>query len=213
MRDRIVRWGGIAGALLVVVLVRVLLSARSEMEQGEAALGRRDLEGAIAHFRRAAHWYAPGNPWSTAALDRLKFVARHAEMRGDLPTALRAYRAIRTSLLGTRSFYTPHPARLASANRRIARLMAKLPRPPEDVGKPYARLVAEHLALLQRDDAPKVGWSVLMLLGFGTWITAAFRLVGRGLDADGRIQARPALKWAALLVLGLGVWIVGLWLA
>ena len=127
--------------------------------------------------------------------------------------ALRAYRAIRTSILGTRSFYTPHPARLASANRRIARLMARLPRPPEDVGKPYPRLVSEHLALLERDDAPKVGWSLLMLLGFATWITAAFRLVGRGLDADGRIQTRRALKWAGVLVVGLGVWIVGLWLA
>jgi hypothetical protein len=213
VKARLVRWGGAAALILLVIVVRVLWSARSELAQGERSLDRHDEEGAIAHFRRAAHWYAPGNPWSTAALDRLKFVGRHAEMQGDLSTALRAYRAIRTSILGTRSFYTPHPARLASANRRIARLMAKLPRPPEDVGKPYSRLVAEHLALLERDDAPKASWSFVMLLGFATWITAAFRMVGRGLDAEGRIQTRPFLAWAGVLVVGLGVWMLGLLLA
>jgi hypothetical protein len=199
--------------LFAVVVGRVLWSARSELRAGEAALDRGRTEEAIGHLRRAGHWYAPGNPWSTEALERLVFVARRAEMRGDLDTALRAYRAVRTSILGTRSFYTPHPAKLHAANRRIARIMARLPRPPEDEGKPYARLVEEHLALLERDDSPSALWSIVMLAGFAAWILAAFRIVRRGLDADGRIVARPLLGWAGVLVVGLAVWIVGLWLA
>jgi len=203
----------VAAILTAIVVGRVLLSARSELRSGEAALDRGQTEEAIGHYRRAGHWYAPGNPWSTEALERLVFVARRAEMQGDLDTALRAYRAIRTSILGTRSFYTPHPSKLSAANRRIARLMARLPRPPEDEGKTYARLVEEHLALLERDDSPSAFWSFVMLVGFATWIVAAFRIVRRGLDADGRIIVRPLLTWGGVLVVGLGVWIVGLWLA
>ena len=52
-------------------------------------------------------------------------IAVQAEAAGRIRTALSAYRAIRTSILGTRSFYTPHPVYLAKVNPRIAALMAR----------------------------------------------------------------------------------------
>ncbi len=193
---------------------RVLVSSRAELGEGRAALARGDREAAVVHLRRAAHWYAPGSPFVTEALDELRHVARQAEMEGQEELALAAYRAIRTSCIGTRSFYTPHEDRLREANRRIAALMARAsPRPPMDRGKTAAQLGREHYELLDRLEAPNPFWSALAGLAFLGWIVAAFAFVFRGLDAELRLRKRPALLWAGLTALGLALWAVSLLLA
>jgi hypothetical protein len=207
---RIAVWGL---ALCALVYARVLFESHREYEEGADWLARDDADEATVHFRRAALWYAPVNPWGAGALDRLEAIARRAERRREIDRALAAWRAVRGSLLGSRSFYTPMPGRLGRANRRIAALMAKQPRPAQDIGKSEARLAREHYALLARDEAPSVPWSIVLLLGFFGWVGAAFGLVYRGLDDRGRPVPRDALRWAAGLVAGLLVWVLGMALA
>lgn len=200
-------------ALLGLVYGRVLFESHREWTEGRQWLARDDADEAIVHYRRAALWYEPINPWCVAALDGLAGIARRAERRGELDRALAAWRAIRGSILGTRSFYTPRPARLHAANRRIAALMAKQPRPAQDIAKTEPALAREHLRLLERDDAPSTFWAIVLLAGFFGWIGAAFAFIYRGLDADGHLVRPAAVRWAGLVLVGVVIWVLGMVMA
>lgn len=203
----------VALALLGLVYGRVLFESRREWLEGRQWVARDDPDEAIVHYRRAALWYAPINPWHGAALDGLTRIARRAERRSEIERALAAWRAIRGSLLGTRSFYTPSPGRLHAANRRIAALMAKQARPAQDQAKTEPALAREHLALLERDEAPSVAWSIVLLAGFFGWIGAAFAFIYRGLDAEGRLVRPVAVRWAGAFLVGVALWVLGMVMA
>ena len=90
--------------LLAIVAVRVVWSSRGEWRAAASASGDDEL----MHLGRAARLYAPGSPYSRRALDKLAAIGR------DDPTrALAAWREVRSAILATRSFYTPHRALLA----------------------------------------------------------------------------------------------------
>jgi hypothetical protein len=201
------------GVLLAVIATRVVTSARDELLIADGVRARGDLDGAIIHYRRAARWYAPGSPFHVEALDHLAALGRQAAAAGDVERALSAERAIRAAILGARSFYTPERARLDGANQRIAALMASQPAPAVDSGKSRARLTAEHLALLRAPHGPSVPWTVVLLLGFGTWVAAAFLFVARAIDTEDRVIGAQARVWGTLIVLGFGVFVVGMALA
>jgi len=204
----------IVAVALCVLVARVLLSSRSELAAGTAAYERGDRQAAVLHLRRAAHWYAPASPYVARALSELRRIGRQAEMEGQQDLALSAYRAIRTSCLGTRSFYTPHAARLEEANRRIAAILARQePRPPMDRGKTVAALEREHLELLTAVEEPSPLFSATACLSFLLWIGGAFGFIYRGLDENLRVRKGPALRWAALVLGGLAVWAASLLLA
>src|SRR5262249_25527829 len=84
----------LVGVLLAVLAVRVTTGARAELARGDHLVSQHDPDGAILAFRRAARWYAPGNPYCTDALDRLSTIAIAAERAGDVVRALAAWRAI-----------------------------------------------------------------------------------------------------------------------
>lgn len=201
---------GVIGVILLVAVVRVVMSSRAELSHGDAALARSDLEAARVHYRRSARWYAPGNPYSTDALDRLASMAREAEQRQDPDTALSCWRAIRAAILSTRSSYVPHAQRLDRANQRIAALMAAQPPPPIDAGRPPEELEAEHLALLQSADYPSVLWTLVLLLGFLAWIIGAFLFATRAIDTEDRFVRPQALRYGAMIALGFAAFAAGL---
>jgi len=207
------KWVIVALLALGLLVGRVVWSSKSELDQGRAAYERGDRAAAVLHLRRAGHWYAPGNPYVVAALDELRTIARQAEMEGQTDLALSAYRAIRTSCLGTRSFYTPHADRLEEANGRIAALMARQPRPPMDRGKTAEQLQNEHSALLTNVEQPSPFWSAVACLAFLAWIGGAFGFIFKGLDEELRVRKGPGLKWGLVVVLGLVLWVLGLVLA
>ena len=210
---RTARGFGIAAVLLSVLLLRVLSSARQELHEADALLAQSDVDGAIVHYRRAARWYAPGSPYHVEALERLGQIAREAEAKTDIELALRAERAIRAAILATRSFYVPEQARLRSADEHIAMLMAEQPPPGMDAGKSKAQLRAEHLALLEHDPSPSVLWTFVLLIGFASWVSAAFVFSVRAIDEQDRWVPEQAKKWGAVILVGFGLFVLGMALA
>ena len=204
---------GVIGVILLVVVVRVVVSSHAELGHGDEALARSDRDAARVHYRRAARWYAPGNPFSTDALDRLAGMAREAEERGDAETALSCWRAVRGAILSTRSSYVPHAQRLDRANVRIAALMAAQPPPPMDTGRSTDELEAEHLGMLRELAHPSLPWTLVLLFGFLVWIVGAFLFAARAIDTEDRFVRPQALRYGAMIVLGFAAFAVGLSLA
>jgi hypothetical protein len=170
--------------VLALITVRVVWSARAEWR---AASG----DQRIVHLGRAARLYAPGNPYSRRALDALADAGR----AGSLP----AWQEVRSSILATRSFYTPRPELLAEANDAIAGMMA-------DAKSPRAW----HAARLAQDEAPSVGWSLVALAGLFGWIGAAVAFIFFAIGDDDRIRPRMALVLSLSLLLGFALFFVGL---
>jgi hypothetical protein len=198
---------------LTVVSVRVVLSAREELAVAEKLLTQQDRDAAIVHFRRAARWYAPLSPYHARALARLGELAASAERAGDREGALAAYRAVRGSILATRSLYVPQRALLEAANQHIASLMADEPAPGVDAGKSREQLRREHLALLTPIPGPDVFWSCVLLLGFACWVSAAFALSFRAIDPEDRWVPRELLRCGSFVVVGFALFVLGLVLA
>jgi hypothetical protein len=206
-------WLLLAVAAVGLLAGRVVYSSRAELAAGLEAYGRGDRAAAVVHLRRAAHYYAPASPYVVEALEQLRRIGRQAEMEGQTDLALSAYRAIRTSCLGTRSFYTPHEDRLEEANRRIAAIMSRQDRPPMDRGKTVDQLRAEHYRLLAEVEAPDPLWSAVACLAFLAWIGGAFGFILRATDSELHLRRRPAILWGSVVVAGLVAWVVGLLLA
>src|SRR5690606_37555849 len=97
----------VAGLCVGVVVTRALWQGKSALAEGDAALSNGEKDQAISRWRRAARWYVPGASHVDDAYDRLETLARQAEAQGDIDTALAAWRGIRSSIMATRSFYTP----------------------------------------------------------------------------------------------------------
>jgi hypothetical protein len=209
-KRRLASGAAVAAFCLAVVVVRVVASARAEYREGEVALARGDVSEAVVRLRRAARWYAPGNPYPRRALDRLAEIAARAEAAGETHSARLAWEAVRGALLGSRSLYTPYRERLTLANRHIADLMAREEGPRADPGRSEAERAAWHHALLERDDAPRPGFVVLALAGFAGWVLGALAFIYRGVGADDRLHPRAALWSAAAVVAGYAAFLLGL---
>lgn len=206
----LLRWTLVVALLFFAFTVRVVTSAAAELRTADEYRARGDIDAAVVHYRRAARWYAPGSPYHVRALVQLAAIGRSAESKGDAELALAAYRAIRAAIMSTRSFYVPEQARLRAADERIASLMAGLPAPPMDAGKSREQLRREHLALLREDPGPSVVWSLLLLLGFATWVGSAFAFTQRAIDEEDRFVKREALRYGALIVVGFGLFVLGM---
>ncbi len=211
--SRALRALGVAGVLLSLLALRVVAASAEELRQARHLEDGGHLAEAIAHHRRAARWYAPGNPYAEEALARLETIGLRAEDAGDVDLALAAHRSIRGAVLGARSFFTPHAARLARADARIAALMGALPPPPLDAARSVEERTALHLSLLQHTPRPSVPWALLALAGLAGWIGAAFAFVTRALDEDDQLVPTEARLWGAVWIVSFGLFLLGLALA
>ncbi len=200
----------VAGVLLALIAVRVVTASSAELDEARERVDADDIDGAIVHYRRAARWYAPGNPHCVTALRGLADIARAAEEENDDERALAAWRAVRGGILATRSFFTPHGERLDAANERIAGLMARQEAPPIDAGKTTEELEAEHLALLVAPRRPRVSFTLLLLGGFLMWVVGAFAFASRAFDEKDRLVRPAAARWGLTTVVGFAFFVVGL---
>ncbi len=193
--------------LLVAACLLAPLGARVSWE-GHSALARaRDAEAAgtfdlaVLHYREAARWYLPGAPWVASGLTALQRLGEARERAGDTDAALFAWRALRGAILATRSLYTPHAHRLATANGQIAALMASLPPPGVDAGKSLPTLEAEHRALLEQSRRAHPLWGLLATTGFGVMVWLLYRATVT--DRDRGRYLLGALGAASAYVIGL----------
>jgi hypothetical protein len=203
----------ITAVVLAVLAVRAVLSSRDELAQGDRARASGDVDGAIAHYRRAVRWYAPGNPYGTDALAALAAIGAEAEAEGDVDRALSAYRSIRGAILSTRSTFTPHADALAAADARIADLVSGLPPPPIDADRSRGELRAEHLALLSNVSRPSVPFTILLLVGFAAFVGGVAAFVTRALDEEDRVVPAEARRWGTVAIVGFGLFVIGMALA
>jgi hypothetical protein len=199
VRERAVQVAALLAILVAIVAVRVVWSSRGEWRAAASVTG----DDEILHLGRAARLYAPGNPYSRRAVDKLAAIGRE-----DAARALPAWRELRSALLATRSFYTPHRALLDEANGHIADLMADA-----DKGHDRDKARAWHEARLAQDEAPSVAWTLVALAGLAAWIGCALGLVLRGVGDDDRLRPRVALRWALGVAGGLALFFMGLWRA
>jgi hypothetical protein len=203
----------IAGALFVVLAIRVVVSSRNELVEAQGLQTKGDVAASIVHYRRAARWYVPGSPYHVEALSELAKIAGQAENQQDRTLALAAYRAIRSAIMATRSFYTPERERLIAANRKIAELMASEPPPPIDADKSPEMLRKEHLALLEAHSRPNILWTCILLIGFISWVSGAFIFSIRAFDAEERFIWSEVRRWGTVIIIGFGLFVLGMALA
>lgn len=208
---RVAWWVMFASAGLLVAAARVVWSSQQECKVAHEAYASGRMDDAIVHFRRAARWYVPGNPYSTQALHRLAEIGASAEKQGHVERALDAYRSMRAAIYATRSVFVPHASMLPSTDAHIARLMARLP--PSAMRKHMSASERERLYLAQlraSNHRPHVGWAMVALLGFGAWVTAGHRVWTRGFDHVGAMVPRSLFRYVAYFVLGFAMFAVGL---
>lgn len=205
MKRAALRVAAAAALALAIVGARIVWSSRVEWRDGEARAAALDEPGALDHLGRAARLYAPGNPYSRRALDRIEELARADEAAGRRTQALTAWRELRSSVLATRAAYAPNAARRTVADGRIAELAAALESPAIDPTADEAGRRAWHAARLAQTEEPSVGWSLAAVLGFALWIGCAFGFFLRAVDERDRLRRRAALLWGAGLAAGIAL--------
>jgi hypothetical protein len=154
--------------------LRVILEGRAELASSEAAWTSGDIAGATIHARAAARAYVPLAPHVASAYGRLRSIAKDCESRGDVESALFAWRAVRAAAIGSRSFLTAHDRQRQAADAAIARLSSAsraLPTPSDSA-------VEDGSAKSRSDREPPAGtgWALLLLAGVALWVVAALRV-------------------------------------
>lgn len=204
---RIVVIAALVLALLAALALRVVVEGRSALATGDDGLARGKPAEAIRAFEASARWYLPLAPHVDDAYARLRELTKSA----DPATALRAWRAIRSTARATRSLWTPHAADLAAADAAIAKLTAKDPQGAPVEGDSPAAREAWQQARLSRDSRPSLGAALIAALGIALWLGGAVVVARRGISEAGRLVRRPALIGAIMIVVGLVCWFAGLY--
>lgn len=203
---RKIAWVAIIGLMaLFMAWTRVYLDGRKAYYQAEELARAGRVDEAIGFYDRALHMYWPGSPHTAAAARALTQIASEREAGGDREGAVHAWRVLRSGLYASRGLYQPYPQTIEQSELHIASLVAL------QAGDDTQR--EKHLALLQKNDDPSRGWSLLALLGFALWVGAAVGFIWRAVAPEGKIKARPAFAWGALFAAGYGLWLIGLYLA
>ncbi|MES1172315.1 MAG: hypothetical protein ABUL77_03675 [Bacteroidota bacterium] len=168
------------GALaFTLVYGRFVLQAREGVHAARAAASRGDQLEAARAYLDALRAYVPGSPYERQALDGLHALGTTAAAAGDTDGERRAWNAVRAGLLGTRSLYVPHLARLREANDRLDQLdqTASFPPDPRWVGQRDHRL-----SRVPPSPASAIGATLTALAGFALWVGAIVLLIRRGIE-------------------------------
>jgi hypothetical protein len=203
----------LAGAsVLLGAALRVAREGQRELAASDAAWSAGDSLGATVHARAAARAYVPFAPHVAAAYRRLRAVAQDSEGRGDVESALFAWRAVRAAAIGSRSILTAHERQREVADAAIARLSAA-PRPrgaPDLRGEP--EVTSSQAAALAASLPPRAPWGFVLIAGAAMWVMAGVRIASPRADD---VQ----LTWSTLRIplvmagLGLVAWWVALFAA
>lgn len=199
-------------AALGFLSARVLIEGERELRISDSRFAAEDFQDAIVHARRSAAWYLPGAPHVPAAYARLNKIAQNAESRGDVVTALLAWRSVRSAAISSRFLVIPRQDQLQLANASIARLQAR--RTPT-LGSPA--IVDADVERAQREaqarvDRPRVPWIVVMCGAMASMCAGLFA-VARGVGKDSAIQWGKARIGLSIFGIGALLWAIALWRA
>src|SRR6266446_2396846 len=187
----------------ILLLLKIVYSARQEFVYGEQAFTRGEYAVAITHYERAIKWYTPFSKTVQLAVERLWQLGTEAEARGNSPLALEAYQSLRSSLYAVQSFYIPYQSWIPKSEERIAPLLAKTKAGAEagtEQGEDkLAQDTARFAMQLQRHVGPHLGWSILLEIGFLGWVSATVGLIWYVVDENGNFARRPGLLWGSLI--------------
>jgi hypothetical protein len=198
-----------AAVLLGAAAFRVVAEGRSELAASDAAWASGDALGATVHARAAARAYVPFAPHVQLAYRRLRTVAQDCEARGDVESALFAWRAIRAAAIGSRSILTSHARQRAAADAAILRL-AVAPRSSSPGSRADVEAARSYAPALAGETPPRAPWGVLLVVGALLWAAAGVRLTSRGWDDEGRFVAAAARAPLFLAAAGLAAWWIAL---
>jgi hypothetical protein len=195
-------------ALLATAGLHLAAQGRAALAACEVALGQNDGMAAAAHARNAARAHVPGFSYAGRAYQRLREIAEMSERKGDVESALFAWRAMTSATAGSRPFGTPCEDDCQRAEASVARLTAA-------VVRASARTSAgrRHAANLENPPAaplglPGVASSVLVVVGAALTWAAAVRMA-RVFNLETPLRAAPARAAAGWALAGLVVWVAG----
>lgn len=191
----------LAVAALAALTGNVIVRGEAALEASDRAFHAGELRESILLARRGAVLYAPGAPHVSAAYARLAAIAAGAEASGQSEIAQSAWRAMRAAALETRHFRPVRPDILDRANRNLARLAAREPAPDGST-----RPREEGLRRLERDEAPRGIWVLVLSLGFGLGAAGVGLMALRGVSADGTLSRRWCATALGLTLIGVACW-------
>jgi len=212
MRGRWVLGSILLGVMgLALFYGKVFYYSGEEYRKGEDAFRQGDFNKALLHYDRAIHWYTPWSSSVERSIRRLWEMGEKLEEKGDQKTALEVYWALRSSLYGVRSFYTPKHEWIEKANERIASIWAgQEPVPAEEKKITPAERKERYLAALKKDWAPKVGWAAATEIGFFGWVISALVFIFTFVRKGGGLAMGKALFWGGCILIFYVLWVIGM---
>jgi hypothetical protein len=172
-------------SVLGIAAARELSIGRDAVAAADAAASRSDWPEAIGRARAAAEALVPGSPWPERGLRKLSAIGHDAEARGDDPTALLAYGAMRTAALETRGVGSESPRWRLAAEEGLSRVAAS----SKDTSVPRTS-IDSMLAALRNDSAPATGWIAALAVSAAAMIAGLARLAVAGMDGRGARMAQ-----------------------
>jgi hypothetical protein len=184
-------------AVLAVLTAREIAVGRTEVAAADEAAARSDWWEAVVHARAAAEALVPGSPWPERGRQRLDAIGRDAEARGDDPTAMLAYAAMRAAALATRAPGSDSERWRARAEDGLARVASSR----RDVGMPTTS--AESMLDALRENEPPPTWRMALLAAAATSMLAGLAGLAWGPRAGKEAGARSARIAQALAAAGI----------
>jgi hypothetical protein len=114
-------------ALVSVVLIwgATLYRQHDQFGKGEKGMAAGDFGAAVSGYESALHMYTPFSPLVGRAQQKLWELGEMAAQRGDLPRALIAFRALRSSCYAAAGIYTPGEEWIRKCDARIAQILSQ----------------------------------------------------------------------------------------
>ena len=116
-----------AAAICVICIVLIwgntLYRQHVQFDKGEKGYRASDFPSAVAGYEAAIHMYTPGSSLVDRSAQRLWEIGQMTELSGDIPHALIAYRALRSSFYAVSGIYSPGKEWIARCDARIAALV------------------------------------------------------------------------------------------
>ena len=197
--------------VLVMVVVRVLVGGFHENRLARNFLAEGDVVEAITAYDRSLHWYLPGSPTVADAASQLELIARDAEKMGDMETALRCRRVLRSGFYVSRWIVQPGKEIIDRCDENIAKLVSQKAE-AMNPGDPKAGRIAyeKEMAILKKEIGPSTVWSLAALTGFFGWIFFAVLFIFKAFGKRREFYRRSALIYGFFFVAAYALWMISL---